>query len=36
MEFHLFLKDRSLMRAELIDSCHIDFAEEQFMEKKIR
>ena len=34
MEFHLFLKDRSLMRAELIDTCHIDFAEEQFMEKK--
>ena len=34
MEFHLFLKDRALVKAELIDSCHIDFAEEQFADKK--
>jgi lipopolysaccharide export system protein LptA len=33
-EFHLFMKERKLVKAELIDSCHIDFAEERFKEKK--
>ncbi|MEN6445496.1 MAG: OstA-like protein [Candidatus Cloacimonas sp.] len=33
-EFHLFLKDRTLVKAELIDSCHIDFADERYGNKK--
>ena len=33
-EFHLYLKERELVKAELIDSCHIDFAEERLGEKK--
>lgn len=33
-EFHLYLKERKLAKAELIDSCHIDFAEERFSPKK--
>jgi lipopolysaccharide export system protein LptA len=33
-EFHLYMKERELVKAELIDSCHIDFAEERLGEKK--
>ncbi len=35
-EFHLFLKQRKLVRAELIDSCRVDFAAEKGEEQKNR
>jgi lipopolysaccharide export system protein LptA len=33
-EFYLFFKDRELQRAELVDSCRLDFAEEEDGPKK--
>lgn len=33
-EFHLFLTERKLNRAELIDSCRVDFSEEKLGEKR--
>ena len=35
-EFHLLLKERKLKRAELIDSCRVDFSEEEGGEQKNR
>lgn len=32
-EFYLFLEDRKLTRAELVDSCRVDFAEERLAER---
>jgi lipopolysaccharide export system protein LptA len=34
LEFHLFFTERKLNRAELIDSCRVDFAEERLGEQK--
>jgi len=33
-EFHLFFNERKLSRAELIDSCRVDFSEEKLAEKR--
>ncbi len=33
-EFHLFFSERKLSRAELIDSCRVDFSEEKLGEKR--